>query len=84
MGTFVRSVKADTSSSGVESMSNGENEPCLKKYVVEGENGACKAIDRSGSTYIPLFCFSRAIVAHHKVLILLKGYFAIYKRKSSV
>jgi len=27
---------------------------------------------------------SRAIVAHHKILILLKGHFAIYKRKSSV
>ncbi len=42
-----RSRKADTSSSGVESMSSGEtSEPAQKKYVVEAENGGCQAVDR--------------------------------------
>ena len=34
--------------------------------------------------YINRKLFSRAIVAHHKIFILLNGYFSIYKRKSSV
>ena len=34
--------------------------------------------------YINRKLFSRAIVAHHKILILLKGHFTIYKRRSSI
>ena len=34
--------------------------------------------------YINWKLFSRAIVGHHKILILLKGHFTIYKRGSSV
>ena len=34
--------------------------------------------------YINWKLFSRAIVAHHKMLILLKGHFTLYKRRSSV
>ena len=39
---------------------------------------------KAGIVYINQIFFSRAFVAHHKILISLKGHFSIYKRKSSI